>query len=213
MEPQNVPRRRGPAYVDAEGWALLGLSAGEGGQGAGPGEGRSGAEGEGARTGGERDSIRGQNAGATTAANHEAGNEVEQVSRRTSVAPCGALPVFGVEGGRAPNGSASTILLPVEVFSVPQGISVRHLGRLLGGLLLAMSPRVPWAQLLRRTYQVDVLFCAGCGGTMRLSGAVTEPAVAREILARFGLPLEAPESRARDPAEGMAWSEGPRCSE
>jgi hypothetical protein len=27
MEPQNVPRRRGPAYVDAEGWALLGLSA------------------------------------------------------------------------------------------------------------------------------------------------------------------------------------------
>lgn len=27
MEPQNVPRRRGPAYVDAERWALLGLSA------------------------------------------------------------------------------------------------------------------------------------------------------------------------------------------
>ena len=141
------------------------------------------------------------------------GNEVEQASRVTPIPPSGALPVFGVEGGRARNGNASAILATIEVFSVPQGISVRHMGRLQGGLLLAMSPRVPWAQLLRRTYQVDVLSCAGCGGKMRLSGAVTEPAVAREILALLGLPLEAPESRARDPAEEMAWSDGPVCSE
>jgi hypothetical protein len=31
------------------------------------------------------------------------------------------------------------------------GISVRHLERLLGGLVPATSPRVEWAKLLRRT--------------------------------------------------------------
>jgi hypothetical protein len=47
---------------------------------------------------------------------------------------------------------------------------------------------------------------------MRLSGAMTEPAAAREILARLELPLEVPDSRARDPTEGMVWSDGPACA-
>ncbi|XYI04266.1 transposase [Sorangium sp. So ce1128] len=140
------------------------------------------------------------------------GNEMKALSV-TVVPPPGDLPVFGLEGGRARNGSTTAILSPARVFSVTQGISARHLDRLLGGLLLAMSPRVPWAQLLRRTYQIDMLFCTGCGGEMRLSGAVTEPAVAREILTRLGLPLEAPECRARDPTDGMTWSDGPTCAE
>ncbi|AUX22252.1 uncharacterized protein SOCEGT47_027530 [Sorangium cellulosum] len=69
--------------------------------------------------------------------------------------------------------------------------------------------QVPWARRLRRTHQVAVLSCAGRGGETRLSGVVTEPAAAREILARPGLPLVAPQSRARDPTEGMAWSDKP----
>jgi hypothetical protein len=48
------------------------------------------------------------------------------------------------------------------------GISVRHLDRLLDGLLLATSPRVDWAKLLRRTYATDVLACAPSGGRLRL---------------------------------------------
>ena len=46
-----------------------------------------------------------------------------------------------------------------DVGFVSEGISVRHLDRLLDGLLLATSPRVEWAKLLRRTYAVDVLAC------------------------------------------------------
>ena len=45
------------------------------------------------------------------------------------------------EHQRAPS-SASTMLLQVEFGFVPEGISVQHLERLLGGLLLATSPRV-----------------------------------------------------------------------
>jgi hypothetical protein len=51
---------------------------------------------------------------------------------------------------------------------------VRHLERLLGGLVLATSPRVEWAKLLRRTYAVDVLACTHCGGRLRLLSAIIE---------------------------------------
>jgi hypothetical protein len=59
------------------------------------------------------------------------------------------------------------------------GISVRHLDRLLGGLLLATAPRVDWAKLLHRTYAVDVLPCGRCGGRLSLLAAITEKATAR----------------------------------
>jgi hypothetical protein len=83
------------------------------------------------------------------------------------------------------------------------GISVRHLDRLLGGLLLATSPRLDWATLLRRTYAVDVLACVRCGGRLRLLSAITERATAKKILDHLGLPVEPSGSRSRpwDPAE------------
>ena len=67
-----------------------------------------------------------------------------------------------------------------------QGISVRHLDRLVGGLLLATSPRVAWATLLRRPHGCDVLACGGCGGRLRVLNAITEPAIARKILDHLG---------------------------
>ena len=84
------------------------------------------------------------------------------------------------------------------------GISVRHLDRLLGGLLLATAPRVDWAKLLHRTYAVDVLRCGRCGGgRLRLLAAITEKATAKKILAHLGLPTEpiVARPRARDPTE------------
>jgi hypothetical protein len=35
-------------------------------------------------------------------------------------------------------------------------ITVHHWDRLLGGVLLATSPRVPWATLLRRTFEIEI---------------------------------------------------------
>lgn len=56
------------------------------------------------------------------------------------------------------------------------GISVRHLDRLFGGLLLATSPRLDWATLLRRTYAVDVLACVRCGSA--IAPALCDPCAA-----------------------------------
>ncbi len=82
----------------------------------------------------------------------------------------------------------------------PNVLSVQHWARLLGGALYAASPRIDWASLLRRTFDVDVLRCVGCGGRLRVVGELTEPAAVRLALERLGLPTEAPTAaRARDP--------------
>ena len=81
----------------------------------------------------------------------------------------------------------------------PNVISVRHWDRLLGGLLYAVSPRVDWATLLRRSFSVDVLECPKCHGRLRMIAVITEREPARRILAHLGLPTDPlPVARARD---------------
>jgi hypothetical protein len=79
-------------------------------------------------------------------------------------------------------------------------ITVAHWNRLLDGALLATSPRIPWAVLLKRTFAIDALACPGCGGSLRLMSAITERATARDILEHLGLAAHpAPAPRARGP--------------
>jgi hypothetical protein len=55
---------------------------------------------------------------------------------------------------------------------------------------------------LRRSFQVDVLACAKCGGRLRVLGEVTEPAMVKLVLDSLGMPTDAPRvARARDPTE------------
>jgi len=92
---------------------------------------------------------------------------------------------------------------PGDVIALaPNVLSVRHWDRLLGGALYAASPRLDWASLLRRSFSVDVLACAKCGGRLRVLAVITEREAARRILAHLGQPTEAPPvARARDPTE------------
>jgi hypothetical protein len=93
-------------------------------------------------------------------------------------------------------GSDAAILL------APSILAVAHWDRLMGGLLYAVSTRLPWAQLLRRTFALDVQQCPKCAGRLRLIQNITQPAVAQAILERLGMPTEAPTAaRARDPTE------------
>ena len=92
------------------------------------------------------------------------------------------------------------------------GISVRHLDRLLGGLLLATAPRLEWAKLLRRTFGIDVLRCAQGGGRLRLLAAITDKATARTILEHVGLPAELAVAGRRD-RDADLWADTPRAPE
>jgi hypothetical protein len=109
---------------------------------------------------------------------------------------------------RAAGEIAAVIPVAVGVEVTDFGISVRHLDRLLGGLLLATAPRLDWAKLLRRTFAIDAMRCAHCGGRLRLLAAITDRATARRILEHLGLPAEAAGAspRARDEPGADAYS-------
>ena len=47
---------------------------------------------------------------------------------------------------------------------------------------------IPWAELLKRTFQTDVLTCPRCGGTRRIVAVVLRSATAQAILEHLRLP-------------------------
>ena len=52
-----------------------------------------------------------------------------------------------------------------------------------------------WAELMRRTFELDVLACPRCGGRLRVVALVEHAAVVQRILRHLGLPAEVPEPR------------------
>ena len=47
---------------------------------------------------------------------------------------------------------------------------------------------IPWAELLRRTFQTDVLTCTRCGGRRRVVAVVLRSTTAQAILEHLRLP-------------------------
>jgi hypothetical protein len=77
--------------------------------------------------------------------------------------------------------------------------------RLRDGALLATSTYVNWASLLQRTFEVDVLRCAKCGGSVRVLSVITDREAIRRILSHVGTaPDPVPLPRARDPDDDVA---------
>jgi hypothetical protein len=92
-----------------------------------------------------------------------------------------------------------------EARSVVQFSPVMVVERDQPGALYAATARVDWATLLRRSFDVDVLACAQCGGRLRLLGEVTDAAAVRVVLESLRLPTDATRAaRARDPTELLA---------
>ena len=60
----------------------------------------------------------------------------------------------------------------------------------------------PWAELLKRTFGVDVLACPKCEGRLKLVALVTEPTSVSRYLRSLGEPTEAP---ARSVARGPPY--------
>ena len=131
---------------------------------------------------------------------------------RGGPAPRAPSPPGASNTHRGPAMSANDVAMVAAVRAAPLAddvmrlapniISVRHWDRLLGGLLYAVSPRVDWATLLRRSFSVDVLECPKCHGRLRMIAVITEREPARRILAHLGLPTDPLlVARARDPTD------------
>ena len=53
------------------------------------------------------------------------------------------------------------------------------------------SSRIPWAELLRRVFAIDVLRCDQCGGAMKIIAVIPDSPIADKILDHLGLELPA----------------------
>lgn len=100
---------------------------------------------------------------------------------------------------RSPRSTSNSALVPHTEPLSPNVIAVHHWERLHAGALLAASPRLDWAQLLRRTFDVDALECPKCAGRIRVVNIVDDKATAKAILDELGI-AAAPRPRARDPS-------------
>jgi hypothetical protein len=70
-----------------------------------------------------------------------------------------------------------------------------------------------WAELMRRTFESDVLACPRCGGRMAILATIEDPAVIARILTHLGLSMEAGEAfagAARRAVGGPPSRIGPR---
>ena len=56
----------------------------------------------------------------------------------------------------------------------------------------ARTYRIPWAELLAKVYEIDVLACPECGGRMQLIAFIAEPTAAKRILDHLGLDSTGP---------------------
>ena len=101
-------------------------------------------------------------------------------------------------------GSAATVL-PALLSHAGAGSSgsaeplTPRLGASRGELVAATKPRLDWAELLRRTFDMDALACI-CGGRLRFIALVTERRAIEPLLESLGLPATRPlRARARAP--------------
>jgi len=63
----------------------------------------------------------------------------------------------------------------------------------------------PWAELLRRTFEIDILACPDCGNRLRLVATIENRDVIERILAHLGLPVDVPTPA---PARSTEWLPG-----
>ena len=57
------------------------------------------------------------------------------------------------------------------------------------------TPRMSWARLLKRVFDIDVKHCPNCGGALKIIAAIEDPPVIVKILGHLGLPTRAPPRR------------------
>ncbi|MBI3784113.1 MAG: hypothetical protein HY270_12005 [Deltaproteobacteria bacterium] len=67
-----------------------------------------------------------------------------------------------------------------------------------------------WADLLQRTFSIDILECPECGGRLRFLATIETRAIVEKILRHLSLPVEAPQPA---PARVAGWLPGVDATE
>ncbi len=138
----------------------------------------------------------------------------ELLARLATLVPPPRIHVVRYHGVFAPNAKARARVVPQPLEPPPPAVPTpadasasssapalpprrRRLDR------SARTYRVPWADLLRKVFAVDVLACP-CGGRLQLIAFITEATVAKRILDHLGLDSRGPPlARAQAPPDAL----------
>lgn len=125
-------------------------------------------------------------------------DDLEVVGRLAALVPPRRSHLLTYHGVLAPAARWRREVVPEPLAEV--AATCRH--RAGGGL----DPWIPWHLLLKRTFGVDALQCAQCGGRLRVRAVVAGVWLAPKLLAVLGRPATVPlPLRARDsPSDAVA---------
>ncbi len=125
------------------------------------------------------------------------------------------VPGSGGAKAGAPNSAPAPVAAPTATLAGPASEAPPAFRLTSPDPSMAERPspryRVPWADLLRKVFAIEVLKCPRCAGRLELIAFISEPDVARRILDHLGLASQAPPlARARAPDDpGGAEEAGP----
>ena len=121
---------------------------------------------------------------------------LELMQRLAALVPRSRLHLIRFHGVLAPNAKLRALVVPngpaqatgnSELTATEQGCAHGH------------PPRISWARLLKRVFQIDLEHCPNCGGQLKIIAAILEAPVIERILTHMGLQARAPP---RAPARG-----------
>ena len=110
---------------------------------------------------------------------------LEFMERLAALVPRPRLHLIRFHGVLAPNAKLRSKIVPApaERATEPPTDHAQVQGE---------TPRMSWARLLKRVFDIDVKHCPNCGGALKIIAAIEDPPVIIKILSHLGLPTRAP---------------------
>ena len=123
---------------------------------------------------------------------------VEFIARLAALVPPPRHPLVRYHGVFAPHSPWRVAVVPWPAAPLAPRAALRD-GKDAQPPTKPTSPRIDWATLLRRVWNLDVLRCPACDGRMHMIAAVEERTAIAKILAHLGVSTEVPRmTRSRD---------------
>jgi len=110
---------------------------------------------------------------------------LEFMERLAALVPRPRLHLIRFHGVLAPNAKLRSQIVPAPPEPATETSSEEAQGQ-------GKTPRVSWARLLKRVFDLDVEHCPNCGGGLKIIAAIEDSPVIVKILSHLGLPPRAP---------------------
>ena len=109
---------------------------------------------------------------------------LEFMERLAALVPRPPLHLIRFHGVLAPNAKLRSQIVPAPPERATETSSE--------GSHAQGAPRMSWARLLKRVFDIDVEHCPNCGGALKIIAAIEDPPLIVKILSHLGLPTRAP---------------------